>query len=281
MAAPIPGGKSWSASNATSGATYETTSPMTTELPKGKFGDITKWGSHMISGEEMRALYPKIAQILKAAEGEGGGGSSPEMQAMKMEHAEEKHEQEMRHKEELHQLKVHTQTQAIQQKEEAAVMKQQEMGMQMPPEPPPPPDPAQQQSMIDAAFENLPNKEPQIGPLKEGAMYYNQGFDDTLVRLGIKTAEEMHPAGKGAVIGGLSGLGLGALGGAALPLVPGELEYIFSTATPVEQAVMLKYPKFVPRLLRAGAAIKGGLGVGAVGAGLGALGGGLYSMMNE
>ena len=187
MASPVPGSKSWSASNATSGSTYETTGPMVTELPTGKFGDITKFGGQMstalLTPEDMQALFPKIAQILKRAEEGAGGGGNPEMQAMKMEHAEEKHEQEMRHSEELHQLKVHTQTQAIQQKEEAAAMKQQEMGMQMPPEPPPPPDPEQSQMLIDNAYENLQNKEPQVGPVKEGA--YEKGYKNTLLQLGL------------------------------------------------------------------------------------------------
>lgn len=237
MAAPIPGSKSWSASNATSGSTYETTGPMVTELPTGKFGDITKFGAGIptaatalirsalrsptiyetaktvvkkvpprrmmpdirdiirqqakakgtyvkLSQQEIQALYPKIAQILKmAAEGEGGGGGNPEMEAMKMDHAEENHEQDMRHKEELHNLKMRLQELALQQKEEAAAIKQQEMGMQMPPEPLPPQDPAQQQSMIDTAYDNLQNKEPDVGPLKEGA--YIHGYQSTLSRLGI------------------------------------------------------------------------------------------------
>jgi hypothetical protein len=183
MAAPVPGGKNWSASNATHGATYETTGPMVTELPTGKFGDITKFGGSMFTSEDVRSLFPKIAEILKQAEEGGGGGGNPEMEAMKMEHAEENHEQDMRHSEELHQLKVQMQSLALQQKQEAMAMKQQEAGMQMPPEPPPPLDPQQGQGMIDAAYQNSQNRDPQVGPLKEGA--YVEGYKNTLQQLGL------------------------------------------------------------------------------------------------
>ncbi len=187
MSVQPSGGKNWSASNAVSGTTYETTGPMVTELPTGKFGDITKFGEEStlmypsnFTPEFLQALYPKIASILKVAEGEGG---NPEMEGMKMRHSEESHEQDMRHSEELHQLIVEDKTLGLQQKQEAAEMKQQEAGMEMPPEPPPPLDPQQGQGMIDAAYQNMQNKDPQVGPLKEGA--YTKGFNNALQRLGL------------------------------------------------------------------------------------------------
>ena len=192
---PAPGNKSWSASNAVSGSTYETTGPQTTELPTGKFGDITKFGGKsmkmstaQLTAKDLQALYPKIAQIVSVAE-EGGGGGNPIMESMKMEHAEEKHEQEIRHKEELHSITMEEKGMALQQKQEADAMKQQEAGMEMPPEPPPPLDPQQGQGMIDAAYQNVQNREPMEGPLKEGAHMqknaYDQGFEDALVNLGV------------------------------------------------------------------------------------------------
>lgn len=138
----------------------------------------------MLTQEDMRELFPKIAEILKRAEeGEGGGGGNPEMQAMKMDHMEEDHEQKMRHAEEMHQLKIQEKELGLQQKQEAAAMKQQEMGMEMPPEPPPPPDPQQSQELIDNAYTNLQSKEPQVGPLKESS--YQQGYKNILLHLGL------------------------------------------------------------------------------------------------
>jgi hypothetical protein len=229
MSSPIPAGRAWSAANASSGSTYETTGPVTTELPTGKFGDITKFGGRadavtalvrsvlrrptavetaqtvvrkmpprrvmpdirelvkhkaksqgtyaklstaMLTADDFKALRPKIAHILKLAEEGGGGGGNPVMEAMKIRHTEEKHEQDMRHSEEMHSVKMEEKQLSLQQKQEAMAMKQQEQGMEMPPEPPPPPpDPQQAQSMIEAAYQNHLNSDPAVmGPIKEGAL---------------------------------------------------------------------------------------------------------------
>jgi hypothetical protein len=182
-----------------------------------------KMSTAQLSAKDLQALYPKIAQIVRVAE-EGGGGGNPIMESMKMEHAEEKHEQEIRHKEELHSITMEEKGMALQQKQQADAMKQQEMGMEMPPEPPPPLDPEQGQGMIDAAYQNMQNREPMEGPLKEGADMqknaYEQGFEAALVNLGVKTAaseEEMRDTFRdvntlsSGLTGGIGGAGIGGL----------------------------------------------------------------------
>ena len=137
-------------------------------------GTYQKVSTAMLTAEDFQVLRPKIAHILKLAEEGDGGGGNPVMDAMKIRHSEEKHEQDMRHNEEMHQVKMEEKQLSLQQKQEAMMAKQQEGEMGMPmeePPPPPPPDPQQAQSMIDSAYENFQNKEPPVlGPLKEGAL---------------------------------------------------------------------------------------------------------------
>jgi hypothetical protein len=161
---------------------------MVSELPKGKYGDIEKFGMGLTTDdltlEEQRDIHSKIAALLFDKEAEEGGA----MSALKAQQSQEAHEQKMRHMEELHELKVRAQEQALEAQEEASTRKaeqdqmKQEMdaqnaaqGQEMGAEPmaPPGPDPAQQQALIDAAYANLQSR-------KEGA--YTEGFNRTLKR---------------------------------------------------------------------------------------------------